>query len=656
MSCWLADGVHVGGGTIERRDGTYPPTTFVPHTLRDGLNVKANMSGTAVIVTARNDKLDNLSVLGFATGISATAKAMQLQNVTIDATNCLTIDGAKNGSQILGLTCVAALTHNLAEHWPIDNLIGDGAGHWKAVLPVLTSDFQFIDGDTLYVGATLGGGAQSAGGKWTASCGGGNCATVNSGTDGCVSAAVCQEAILSGSTCALASGSGCAPIQLVGTVNVRRADGANILQFAAGSTSAVGEGETVTGTCIAASTRVLRVWDSLGMVFLDTAPTCSGSSVTLSFTDDAFVRSVRGVEVSAVQRNGTGVAITNSGGVNITAARIYTHDTGVHCGQNCNQSRLVQASFGEDSAIGDEGQVSVLVDGDHNGKDGRDFSITNCVTGQHSNTSIRIASDSNHAVRMTSCTPGPGFGRRSGIFFEVLSGGLDIANVSASVAGAAFIADGASYYTVDIDNDVPGMGYVVGDVLTATGGTCTTEAQFTVDDVDGFGEIQDGHESRAFVCSVYPSNPIATTGGTGTGAKLETDGFAPTSVNVVNMDTPQAEFYAQTYPGTAFSGANNACLVMAVCNLSLYNIPAYGVGGTLAGNYQHAVTGAINLIAGAGTVNLSGPAAFTGAATYVCTTTDQTAANVATPRAVSSSQFTVTGTATDVVTFRCTGY
>jgi Phage tail tube protein len=64
-----------------------------------------------------------------------------------------------------------------------------------------------------------------------------------------------------------------------------------------------------------------------------------------------------------------------------------------------------------------------------------------------------------------------------------------------------------------------GTGYTVGDVLTATGGTSTTTSQFTVLTVAA-GVVLTVSVTRRGRYTVYPGNPVSTTGGTGTGCTL----------------------------------------------------------------------------------------------------------------------------------------
>lgn len=65
-----------------------------------------------------------------------------------------------------------------------------------------------------------------------------------------------------------------------------------------------------------------------------------------------------------------------------------------------------------------------------------------------------------------------------------------------------------------------GTGYVVGDILTATGGTFTHAAKFRVTTVGGGGAITGLVISEGGAYTVNPSSPVSTTGGTGTGATV----------------------------------------------------------------------------------------------------------------------------------------
>jgi hypothetical protein len=74
-----------------------------------------------------------------------------------------------------------------------------------------------------------------------------------------------------------------------------------------------------------------------------------------------------------------------------------------------------------------------------------------------------------------------------------------------------------------------GTGATVGDTLTATGGTCSTEPTFTVSTISGSGTgpVTKVVNATAPVCTVLPPNPVTVTGGTGSGITLTLSSTAP---------------------------------------------------------------------------------------------------------------------------------
>ncbi len=67
-----------------------------------------------------------------------------------------------------------------------------------------------------------------------------------------------------------------------------------------------------------------------------------------------------------------------------------------------------------------------------------------------------------------------------------------------------------------------GTGYVVGDTITLTGGTATTQAVITVQSIGASGSITAAYVSNSGLYSVIPSNPVSqgSTSGSGTSAKF----------------------------------------------------------------------------------------------------------------------------------------
>jgi hypothetical protein len=105
----------------------------------------------------------------------------------------------------------------------------------------------------------------------------------------------------------------------------------------------------------------------------------------------------------------------------------------------------------------------------------------------------------------------------------VSAAGTYTALLSSPVTGRRAAGSGATltaHYGVDSATIVAGgasssAGYAINDVLTLTG---TGSAQITVDTVDGGGGILTFHVSAVGTITSLPSNPVATSGGTGAGA------------------------------------------------------------------------------------------------------------------------------------------
>jgi hypothetical protein len=98
----------------------------------------------------------------------------------------------------------------------------------------------------------------------------------------------------------------------------------------------------------------------------------------------------------------------------------------------------------------------------------------------------------------------------------------------------------ASGFVVNASLTNAGSGYVVGDVLTISGGTYagSGQMQITVDMVDVSGAIVDFHCSGVGSYSTYPALPAAVTGGTGAGAVFNLNFPAPDYY--LNLSTPAA--------------------------------------------------------------------------------------------------------------------
>lgn len=163
-------------------------------------------------------------------------------------------------------------------------------------------------------------------------------------------------------------------------------------------------------------------------------------------------------------------------------------------------------------------------------------------------------------------------------------------------------------------NVATGSGYTAGDVLTVVGGTSTQAAQITVDTVTG-GAVTTFHISRSGAYSVFPTNPVSVTGGTGTLATFNltqgaqnapaqatvtlsggTNGGSINTVNLIGTDgTTRTGMYA-----LRGSKANIIMLADATDTTYWTNQVAFGYSegiaymiGTLASGFQDNIAGAI---------------------------------------------------------------
>ena len=84
------------------------------------------------------------------------------------------------------------------------------------------------------------------------------------------------------------------------------------------------------------------------------------------------------------------------------------------------------------------------------------------------------------------------------------------------------------------------------------------------------------------------------------------------------------------------------------------SLPIYSAAGAVQGT-AHIVSGTVVLVAGAATVTLTNSAVFTSSGSFICTATDQTAANAVKIVPASATTITVAGTGTDTIAYDCKG-
>jgi hypothetical protein len=99
-----------------------------------------------------------------------------------------------------------------------------------------------------------------------------------------------------------------------------------------------------------------------------------------------------------------------------------------------------------------------------------------------------------------------------------------------------------------------GTGYTVGNVLTLVGGTSTVVAQITVSTVSS-GVITGFTVSASGTYTAAPSNPASLSGGTGSGATLNTNFTVNSTFTITNAGSGYIEQPTVTFSGGGGSGA-----------------------------------------------------------------------------------------------------
>lgn len=141
------------------------------------------------------------------------------------------------------------------------------------------------------------------------------------------------------------------------------------------------------------------------------------------------------------------------------------------------------------------------------------------------------------------------------------------------------IATSQSVATVAVS--AGGTGYVVGDVVTASGGTSTHAATFEVTSVaagvvDGIRRLSDG------AYTTPPGNPVSTTGGTGTGLTL-TLSFVSNGWTI-ERETQEAVSATVSAGGTGYSVNDQLTVVggVEVDTAAVFNVDSVSGGAVTA--------------------------------------------------------------------------
>lgn len=141
-----------------------------------------------------------------------------------------------------------------------------------------------------------------------------------------------------------------------------------------------------------------------------------------------------------------------------------------------------------------------------------------------------------------------------------------------------------------------GSGYVLGDILTLSGGTFTTAAQFIVTGVSA-GAVT-AVTARTGIVSNYTVNPAATTattGGTGTGCTLTWSNISPTaSINSLAFFNANATGVNLNVP---LSVSGTLTLGSGIINTTSINLLTLGTAAA-AGTLVPGTSSATNMIAG----------------------------------------------------------
>lgn len=165
-------------------------------------------------------------------------------------------------------------------------------------------------------------------------------------------------------------------------------------------------------------------------------------------------------------------------------------------------------------------------------------------------------------------------------------------STGSSVATAAILAGGA--------------GYTVGDILTGVGGTFSYAPTFRVTTIGGGGAITGLVLATAGAYTATPSSPLATTGGTGTGATV-TVTFATNGWTTQRL-TQQAASATVAAGGTGYTVGNVLTVVGGNFNVVATFTVATAPGGVVAtvtllavGEYRDPPTNPAATTGGSGT-------------------------------------------------------
>ena len=130
-----------------------------------------------------------------------------------------------------------------------------------------------------------------------------------------------------------------------------------------------------------------------------------------------------------------------------------------------------------------------------------------------------------------------------------------VAITAPTTAGGVQATANATMYTATATIQSGGTGYTVGDSLAVVGGTYTGQAVWTVSSVSGGVVTGITLSTGGGGYSVLPTNPVATTGGTGTGCTLNITSWGVSTFTITNAGSGYVEQPTVSFSGGGGSGA-----------------------------------------------------------------------------------------------------
>lgn len=554
---------------VEQSAGAYAPATFVPVTLRDSLNEIAGFYGSAITDDAPSFTIRNVYAYGYANCFYSQTGNKRGRWFESGG-HCDVGMNLNNNGEVLPVQTMnfqPFLTRQNGtasqNNWQIDNVINDGAGRYRAIAEIPTSDITILANDQFAFQSPTGSGVQSATGIWLA----GTPTIVGIGTDGCL-VTQCQELTLLGtsgnsdSQDSQPSDGTALSFSATWTVGAP----ANAISIPTGDITNVSVGQTVaqTGGCgaIQSGTVVKDVWLSQRIVYLTKALTC-GSSGTLAFADTNFIygsnRANQSITISAVHNNGDCVKFFNVAGFKAINIHCFGHSVAFHCMEQSGNYDIVNGDNGSDEKYYDPSIIGFVGDGNHVGTDCSGGSFKNGILSQHATVGIKINSDANNgkaAFEFSGVGLGPSTGKIVGTILDVEAGTLVLSNGFGSTPGNIFVSNGTTFRNLYPSNTDASTGYQVGNILTSTDAGCSVQPQVTVTAIGGGGSLTSGGltQTTAGVCSPWPATFTAGTNlscangsgsGCGTGAVLITDGNILADLTLGNSTFTNGDLYIE---------------------------------------------------------------------------------------------------------------